>query len=484
MASDGDKGVDITGDGGVFKRIIEEGSGGQPTAGDFITADYTGTLEDGTKFDSSVDRGTPFNFTLGRRQVIKGWDAGFATMTKGEKAVLTIREDYGYGASGSGKIPGGATLIFEVQLHDFGEKPKELHEMDAAERLAKAATLKEEGTAAFRAKKFAQAGRLYGEAARHLENLETAPGGAPTADQEVEARTLLVAASNNAAACMLKTNDYAAAVTHARSALALEPDNTKALFRCGCGLAKSGEHEEARALLVRAAKGDPQNKAIRKELAAVKAAVAAAKKREKAQFGGLFGKVSMYDDKKDVGPNPQVFMDIKIGDAEPERVEFELFAGVAPRCAENFRALCTGEKGMCTDGKTPLHYKGSGFHRIIKEFMCQGGDFTNGDGTGGESIYGAKFEDEPFEMKHTEPFLLSMANAGPNTNGSQFFITTKATPWLDGKHVVFGRVTKGEETVRKMEATETTSDKPNEPVTIVDCGEIATPAAGGSGGAE
>ena len=170
-------------------------------------------------------------------------------------------------------------------------------------------------------------------------------------------------------------------------------------------------------------------------------------------------------------PNPRVYFDVTIGDDAAGRIVFELHADVVPKTAENFRALCTGEKGAGRSGK-PLHYKGSTFHRVIPDFMCQGGDFTAGNGTGGESIYGAKFADENFDIKHTEPGLLSMANAGPGTNGSQFFITTAQTPWLDGKHVVFGRVTDGMDVVRAMEAQGSQSGRTRQRITIADCGQL------------
>jgi cyclophilin family peptidyl-prolyl cis-trans isomerase len=163
--------------------------------------------------------------------------------------------------------------------------------------------------------------------------------------------------------------------------------------------------------------------------------------------------------------NPRVFFDIQFNGAPAGRVVFELFADVTPKTAENFRALCTGEQGF--------GYKGSSFHRIITQFMCQGGDFTNHNGTGGKSIYGNKFADENFTLKHTTPGLLSMANAGPNTNGSQFFITTVVTSWLDGKHVVFGKVVEGMDIVKAMESKGSSSGKTSVQVTISDCGQLS-----------
>jgi len=161
---------------------------------------------------------------------------------------------------------------------------------------------------------------------------------------------------------------------------------------------------------------------------------------------------------------PKVFFDMTAGGQALGRIVMELRADVVPKTAENFRALCTMEKGF--------GFKNSSFHRVIPGFMCQGGDFTNHNGTGGKSIYGTKFQDENFQLKHTEPGMLSMANAGPNTNGSQFFLTVAATSWLDGKHVVFGKVVEGMNVVKAIEGKGSQSGKTSTKIVIADCGQL------------
>ncbi|MCD9143925.1 peptidylprolyl isomerase [Streptomyces albireticuli] len=159
-----------------------------------------------------------------------------------------------------------------------------------------------------------------------------------------------------------------------------------------------------------------------------------------------------------------VFFDITIDGDAAGRIVFKLYDDVVPKTAQNFRELATGQHGF--------GYEGSGFHRVIPQFMLQGGDFTRGDGTGGKSIYGEKFADENFKLKHDRPFLLSMANAGKNTNGSQFFITTVVTSWLDGKHVVFGEVVEGQDLVTKIEGLGTQSGATRGKIVIAKSGVV------------
>jgi len=331
---------------GLQYKVLQSGpaDGQRPAVNSPCVCHYTGSLIDGTVFDSSVRRGKPATFAP--NQVIKGWTEALQLMRPGDKWSLTIPSELAYGDRGSPpKIPGGSVLNFELELISISEpSPFTILGFD----LTDPQTLIIAAIVLF---------YLY-------RNFFAGGGGGPKGDS-------------------LSLTDVS-----------------------------SSEH-------------------------------------------------------------PIVFFDMSIGEEPAGRIEMELFATHYPKTAENFRALCTGEKGLGTRGK-PLHFKGSSFHRVIPGFMCQGGDFTRGNGTGGESIYGDKFEDE-FErgvVGHAEPFLLSMANSGPNTNGSQFFLTTARTPHLDGKHVVFGKVLSGKEVVRAIEGVGSGSGKTAQPVLISNCGEV------------
>ncbi|CAB9507172.1 cis-trans isomerase [Seminavis robusta] len=477
-AEEGYVDVSLAQDGGIMKKILEEapdGARGPPPNGWEVTAHYTGTLaSDGSKFDSSKDRGKPFVFTIGKGQVIKGWDEGFQSMKIGEKAILSCRSDYAYGDHGHPpKIPGGAQLNFEVELLDFKEKEVEKWQMTEAQRIEKATKLKAEGTELFKQKKFAEAAQKYTSATSY------AVGEGITGDDIPEAeRPLFVASCSNAAMCFLKTKDYPEAIHACNQVLEIEAEattNIKALFRRGTARMNMGLLKEAKEDFMTAYNHDKTNKDVRKALQELKAKHEENKKKEKAAFGGLFasGGSSLYDEKPGIiapnanKDNPHVWFEMKQGEETLGKIVMQIYKDITPKTAENFRCLCTGEKG---DG---LHYKGSTFHRVIKDFMIQGGDFTNGDGTGGKSIYGEKFADENFVIKHTKAGQLSMANAGPGTNGSQFFLTCRDTPHLDGKHVVFGHVVEGMDVVRTIENTDMLpGDKPETPVIIADCGQM------------
>jgi len=430
-----------------------------------VQAHYTGTLDDGTVFDSSRKRGTPFKFTIGKGQVIKGWDQGFATMRKGEKAILRCRADYAYGEGGQGSIPANATLNFDVELIDFHPKKKELWELTDEEKTAEATRLKELGTENYQAKYYATALANYEEASKLAEELPAL-------------ESLWISCKLNAALVSVAIADYPSAVTYAGEVLKKDPANLKALYRRGVARNHLGLPEEALEDLNAALAIEADNKAVKVEIAKAKKLIQEARKKAKAAYGNFFSKLSVYEDKEaPLVPgsslsNPKVFFDVTVGGQYLGRLVMLLYSDTTPKTAENFRALCTGEKGLASTGQ-PLHYKDSCFHRVIKGFMVQGGDFTRGDGTGGESIYGEKFADENFKVKHTEAGQLSMANAGPGTNGSQFFITSGATSHLDGKHVVFGRVLEGlDDVFRAIEGQQKdASDRPLLPVVVADCGE-------------
>ncbi len=465
----------LTEDGGLKKRILVEGSGESPSDNLEVQVYYTGKLHSNGKEFDSTRSGNPFRFILGEGSVIKGWDLGVKTMKKGEKAEFILAPEYAYGERGVSSIPANSTLNFEIELLDFGQKVKSKYDMDYPEIIALAKKAKEEGIKLFQEKKFDDAILKFDEGDSYLEAIDKN-------QQTDESNELLVSLLLNISNCCNNLKLWDRTLSNVEKVLKIKEHPRCYYFR-GVAQTNLENFEKAREDLEKLRKLVAENEPgvnYLKNLIGEK--VTEKEKREKSLFKS-FLRGPIYDDvptiekpldvAESVNPaNPKVFFDLKIGDSEEiKRVEFELFKDKVPKTADNFRALCTGEKS--TDSNK-LHFKNSIFHRIIKDFMMQGGDFENANGTGGSSIYGSKFEDEKFAYKHSRGGLLSMANSGPNTNGSQFFITFKETPWLDNKHVVFGKVISGFEHCKEVEAVESDSqDKPLKPVVIVDCGEIS-----------
>lgn len=347
--------------------------------------------------------------------------------------------------------------------------------MSDQELAAAASRLKEDGNEKFKAQKHKQAEGHYKDALAHAEKCR---------NESAELTKLKVTCLQNMSVCTNNTEDYRETIRNCTKALDIDPKATKAYYLRSVANLKLAELAKASEDIKEAIKLAPSQKNLRDHFELVKAEKAKVAAKKKAQVKAFFSE-GIYNEKTvkqnfnrlpDFDPeSQQTYFDVEIQDSENDgavlekgRVVFELFNKVVPKTAENFRVLCTGEN--TGEG---LHYKGNAFHRIISGFMMQGGDTTMGNGTGGRSIYGEKFEDEGVWLPHTHKGILSMANAGPNTNGSQFFVCYGPTPHLDGKHTIYGRVISGFDICEKAADVEKLpQDKPKNPVKIVDCGEL------------
>ena len=457
---------DLTGDGGVMKQIItpsccEEDE--TPKKGNEVFVHYCGTLLDGTKFDSSRDRDTPFSFVLGEGQVIRGWDIGVASMRCGERAMFTLKPEYAYGDAGAGaSIPPHSTLKFDIELLSFDSNGRtDISRMSPELKLAAAQEQKEKGNEFFKNKNYNKAVISYQEAIKIADSID-------------EQRNIQLSCYLNIANCYLQQKKWKECLYVTAKALEIDSNSSKALYRRGIAYLNLQDFTNAKKNLLLCARLEPTNMDVRRQLNCCKDAYLASREEEQKAYANLFNRCSLYKEKK--GPTlprnlamcPKAFLDILIdGESKKQRIEIALYKDTVPKTVENFMRLCEGYK---MNGEL-LHYKGSCFHRVIKDFMIQGGDFTHGDGRGGKSIYGDKFDDESFIDSHDRAGLLSMANCGPNTNGSQFFITCGAAPHLDNKHVVFGEVVGGMDVVRMIEILEVgEADTPLKKVIIADCG--------------
>ncbi|CAI2366512.1 unnamed protein product [Moneuplotes crassus] len=466
--------IHLTQDDGVIKRMIRAGTGRKPEKEDEVVVHYKGYLEDGSVFDSTYDnKDEGFKFIIGAGHVIDGWEIGIMDMQIGEKADLFIEPKYGYGAIGHvPKIPGNAKLRFTIELLNTHERRPTKWVMSDEERIKVTLKLKEDGGIKFKFKEFKEAEGLYREAISHLDAVQ---------NDNKEVQNLKKTIFVNIAVCCNKSESYIEAIRACDKSINIDDQNPKAYYHRANANRKMKQFENAIADLKSAIKLSPKDKALRKEFQACKDEKKAHDKSQAKMLTDFFAEgvyneikpdITHYEEKlPEYDPsNPIVFLDIQIGDNEDKRVVFELFNNNTPRAAENFRCLCTGEKS--TEDK-PLHFKGNVFHRVVTGFMAQGGDITNQNGTGGESIYGGKFNDEKFWYPHSHGGVLSMATNGPDTNRSQFFITFKKTPWLDGRHTVFGRVIQGFDHFLEIEKVETgANDKPLTPIIITNCGQL------------
>lgn len=433
-----------------------------PVDGMELKVHYTGTLPyvEGADepFDCSRKRKTPFTFTLGHGAVIAGWDEAFCKVAVGETALIEVGPAYGYGSEGHPPvIPPDAHLRFEVELLSAAVKKKELHQLTAEEKYELSTLHKAKGLELFAAQEWKGARRAFAEAVHYCDASTYTRNDKPLPD---DVAAVYLSCHLNASQCALNAKEWPAAAAYATRAVRLRPDSVKALYRRGVARSRMGLLDEAKADLKKAAALDPKNKPVRVAWAELKTLVAEQTKGQKTTFKGAFDKVSLFGDKPSnvLHPseteNPYVFFRIRAlpkggegGAAAAEGFDGTLVLRVYedshPKTAKNFLALTRGDKGRGRVFGKPLAYAGTPIHRVAKDFMIQGGDVVAGDGTSGESIYGKTFKDEHTHLKFDAPGCLSMANSGPDTNQSQWFVTCDEAPHLDGKHVVFGKLVAG-----------------------------------------
>lgn len=454
---------------GFQKQVLRAGDGPSPQQGEVIELRYRIKTKDmAVVAENWADDNNVHEFRFGKFEGVKGVNTAVTTMKRGEHALFRFPPQLGFSDSGRPEAVGADDELYcEIELVNSFVREETKFDYTEAERPARAEALKREGNELLAAGDLAAAARKY-EQAFDMVEWDVSPATRP----------IKVSIRNNQCLVLLKQSDWAGLVRMAEQAVELDGNNVKALLRGGRALRELQDFAQAEHKLRHGLTIVPGDAELQRELALVLRQSAELRRKEARLYagvlqGGLYAEhVSPQLENPD---DPVAFFSVQIGERSPQRVAFKLFAKIAPKTVKNFLALCD-PKGADAEG--PLTYLNSAFHRLIKGFMVQGGDFDKGDGTGGRSIYGRNFADEGFVAKHAKRGLLSMANAGPNTNGSQFFILFAPAPHLDGKHVVFGRVCENEELLDELEAQQTTKgDRPIESIRVIDCGVVTPEAA-------
>lgn len=447
---------------GLAKHVLKEGAGDSPKAGQTVELNYRTRKADYSVLEEHWNKGEEdvFECVVGKFEKLRELNAAVEGMRKGEHAVFKV--DPSLLKSEGENALDKDTAFVEVELLEISDKEPTKFDVPWEQRGPKAEELKTQGNELLKAGDLDGAAKKYEAAFDMIDWIKEEP-----------MTKIKIAIRNNQCLVLLKQRKWKELVEMCDKALELDKDNSKALLRKCRGLREQQLFAEASKVveaLLHLLPNDEEALDEKRQLAQAEKAFA---KKESAMFSNIF-KGGLYADV--IAPSledpsdPSVFFKVRIGDREPKRMVFKLFQKLVPKTAKNFIALCDPQG---KDDKGPRSFFNSAFHRIIKGFMAQGGDFDKGNGTGGRSIYGEKFADENFKGKHSERGLLSMANAGPNTNGSQFFILFAPAPHLDGKHVVFGRLTEGMDCLDDMEAVKTgANDVPHEKVAIVDCGLV------------
>ena len=458
---------DISGSGGVLKKIgfegVTSGGEGKPEKGFTVEIKYVMRTEEGNVVDVSCNDvwdNKEYKFVIGMREVIEGMDIAVMSMKRREKSRFFIRSDFAFGSEGCPPkiLQNVSWLIIDIELMAFRRPYRDKLFLRNNEVMPYVLKRKEQGNAFYRTKEYWKAVHEYKNSLKAIEFVDDPM-------YKIPLRDVAVSLLSNLSAAHLALANWKRVIKYCSQVLELEPQNEKALFRRSQALREYPDRlEEARKDLAQAIRIAPNNKNIREAYAKVIEEVKKKRKEDREAYGGIFQKDNqIYLEKK-----PRVFFEISHGKALLGRIEMDLFNQRVPKTAENFRRLCVGDK------KTGLSYKGTVFHRVIEDYIIQGGDVTLSNGKGGRSVYGATFEDESLEGKCDKRGLLCMANSGPNTNQSQFFILLAPCPELEGKYVVFGKVVAGFGVLKKMESVECNeaTDAPVVPLKVFKCGQV------------